>query len=128
MPRRAQSMWRCRIASWRPAAPHGNRVGRTTMLAQSGNTRSWWVRRISELSPILAPNPKRIVTLTFEPRELPLMRRLITAGSAVVLLGLGAGTAMAQPPPPPIPYGPVPPPRYEAVPPPRTGYYWEPGH
>ncbi len=40
------------------------------------------------------------------------MRRVITAGAAVVLLGLGIGTAAAQPP---VPYGPVPPPRYEAV-------------
>ena len=53
------------------------------------------------------------------------MRRVITAGAAVVLLGLGIGTAVAQPP---IPYGPVPPPREEVVPPPRSGYYWEPGH
>ena len=40
------------------------------------------------------------------------MKRLITAGAAVVLIGLGIGTAAAQPP---IPYGPVPEPRYEPV-------------
>ena len=52
------------------------------------------------------------------------MKRMMTAGAALMLLGLGIGTAAAQPP---VPYGPVPPPRYEAVPPPRVGYYWEPG-
>ena len=36
------------------------------------------------------------------------MKRLITAGTAVILVGLGIGTAAAQPP---IPYGPVPEPR-----------------
>ncbi len=53
------------------------------------------------------------------------MKRLITVGAAVLLVGLGVGTAAAQPP---IPYGPVPPPRLEPVPPPRVGYYWQPGH
>jgi hypothetical protein len=54
-----------------------------------------------------------------------MMRRVIIAGAAAVLLGLAAGPAAAQPP---VPYGPVPPPRYEPMPPPRHGYYWEPGH
>jgi hypothetical protein len=52
------------------------------------------------------------------------MKRLITAGAAVILIGLSIGAAVAQPP---IPYGPVPEPRVEVVPPPRHGYYWEPG-
>ena len=36
------------------------------------------------------------------------MKRLIIAGTAIILMGLGIGTALAQPP---LPYGPVPEPR-----------------
>ena len=53
------------------------------------------------------------------------MKRMVTAGAALMLLGLGIGPAVAQPP---VPYGPVPPPQYEVMPPPRAGYFWEPGH
>ena len=97
---------------------------------------SWSVRHIWARSPIPAQRPRPTATRTSEgsdvrlvairngvlpatgsnirPRavqEIASMKRLITAGTAVILIGLGIGTAVAQPP---FPYGPVPEPALRA--------------
>src|SRR5579872_1903143 len=60
-------MWRCQMRNLPRAAPSGSRARPTTIRAQSGNTRSLSVRRIS--GPLLTParKQKAIATRISEP-------------------------------------------------------------